>query len=449
MPFFKGKGNMGLEASLKLLDLSPDATVDDANQAYTYLHQMIDLFHQDAVSDGQGSRKEDMDLLTCAYEKAVAFISDRDPQPVLSVPAASQSSVTTASEATDLHFSINFSGDADQTPTRNANSRLPEPNSRTVEDAISITACRLQQTEASLPLAQGVVDSAKAAAEAASRQHGHAKQARMNAVVAAKSSKSRALLLEIEAKRAMDEAIGMAQKARDRVIAARQAAIDARAEADEARQQVRRIAKSEETAAAEVVCAEDRLEKEKDRLKALTHNLLQTRNRMELFQETLTEAGTAMNGRVPIIQKCEPSSQAADREQVMADLLAIEASISTRKEALHDEDLKSCISTGSIEPAIERRRYDRIAYLTAEAPVFAIDGRTIPIIDLSTDGLCLQPDEAMANLRIVRGAIAFGGRQSVKVTGRVVRQDDHGLGLKLVTRIGNRILDQERMRLSA
>jgi hypothetical protein len=30
-----------------------------------------------------------------------------------------------------------------------------------------------------------------------------------------------------------------------------------------------------------------------------------------------------------------------------------------------------------------------------------------------------------------------------------VRQDDQGLGLRLVTRIGNRILDQERMRLGA
>ena len=47
MLYFKGKEDMGLDASLKLLDLSPDATIDDANQAYTYLHQMVDLFHRE------------------------------------------------------------------------------------------------------------------------------------------------------------------------------------------------------------------------------------------------------------------------------------------------------------------------------------------------------------------------------------------------------------------
>jgi hypothetical protein len=80
MLFFKGKEDMGLEASLKLLDLPPDATIEDANQAYTYLHQMIDLFHQDSGADNQGDRQEDIELLTCAYEKAVGFLSDRDPR---------------------------------------------------------------------------------------------------------------------------------------------------------------------------------------------------------------------------------------------------------------------------------------------------------------------------------------------------------------------------------
>jgi hypothetical protein len=61
----------------------------------------------------------------------------------------------------------------------------------------------------------------------------------------------------------------------------------------------------------------------------------------------------------------------------------------------------------------------------------------------------LEPDAAMAGSRIVRGVIAFSSRPPVKVTGKVVRQDDAGLGLKLVTRIGNHILDQERLRLRA
>ena len=61
----------------------------------------------------------------------------------------------------------------------------------------------------------------------------------------------------------------------------------------------------------------------------------------------------------------------------------------------------------------------------------------------------LEPNAAMTDSCIVRGVITFHSRSPMKVTGKVVRQDDAGLGLKLVTRIGRRLLDQERMRLSA
>jgi hypothetical protein len=112
----------------------------------------------------------------------------------------------------------------------------------------------------------------------------------LEAIVAAKSAKSRALLLEIEAKRTMADAIAAAEKARDRVVAARQAARDAMADAGKAREQVTVFRKSEETAAAEAVCAEDRLEKEKTRLKALTHTLVETRSWMAMFRDTTAAA---------------------------------------------------------------------------------------------------------------------------------------------------------------
>ena len=327
---------MGLEASLKLLDLSPDATIDDANQAYAYLHQMVDLFHQDGGDQERGNRQEDMDLLTCAYEKAVAYISDRDPGTKAIAADICRQPVVDAPETTDLHFTINFSGEVDKVSSNHADPRLPEPNNQTVEDAISITAHRLKQTESEMPGVQDAVESAMAAADDAIRRHERTKHARLDAIVDAKSAKSRALLLEIEAKRAMDDAIAIAEKARDRVVAARQAASDARDEADMARNKALQIKKSEETAAAEVVCAEDRLEKEKARLKALTHTLLNARNRMKLFQGSRTETSGSADHPTATPQHRSfrlPATgrQAADRQQVMSDLLELEASLKSFK----------------------------------------------------------------------------------------------------------------------
>ena len=459
MLFFKRKEDMGLEASLKLLDLPPDATIDDANQAYAYLHRMIDLFHQETGPEDRGDRQEDIDLLTCAYEKAAAYLFDRDPRSASSAEIPPRLSVVDAPESTDVRFTLDLSADADEEPSLDVAPPLPEPNTQTVEDAISITSRRLHRTELVLPDVQQTVESGMAAAEAANRRHVKAKQARMNAVVAAKSAKTRALLLEIEAKRAMDNAIAVAERARDRAVAARQAAKEAMSEANKAREQASRVIKSEETAAAEALCAEDRLEKEKDRLKALTHTLIQTRSRMKMFQGTMAET-EAQNSEAHIHSPAAmtddrfSSSQAAGgeaaaRQQIMSDLLEIEASLNVRKPKPVPVDLKGETLPDTTGRALERRQHRRISYPFDQCPVFCIDGRTIPILDLSTAGMRLEPDDAMGCPCIVRGTIAFADSPPVKVTGKVVRQDDGGLGLKLMTRIGNHILDQECFRLSA
>lgn len=109
MLYFNGKEDMGLEASLKLLDLPPDATIDDANQAYAYLHSMVDVFHQDDGAGNRGDRREDMELLTCAYEKAVAYLSDRHPPSAAIAPSPRAGGG--GPESTDLHFTINFNAD--------------------------------------------------------------------------------------------------------------------------------------------------------------------------------------------------------------------------------------------------------------------------------------------------------------------------------------------------
>ncbi|WP_155303249.1 PilZ domain-containing protein [Desulfosarcina widdelii] len=453
MPFFTGKGNMGQEASLKLLDLGSDATIDDANRAYGYLHRMIDMFHKEAGEEDRGNREEDMDMLTCAYEKAIAFISDRDPSSGLQESASSPELKAAAAESADLHFTVNFPADSNQRGALIDNS-LPEPNHRTIQDAISITARRLRQTEAALPEAREAVDAASTAARTASRQHERARQARVNAEIAAKSAKSRVLLLEIEAKRAMEEAIAVAEKARDRVVGARQAANQARQEAQNAHKEAERVRQSEETAAAQVVCAEDHLEKEKTRLQALTHTLLQTRERMRLFANTGMD--TQDPGKeAPVVAQKKPvydrddDPEQSDRQRVLDDLMEIEASLQSRKQGPGSSQPIVDTSKEAVDLESERRRHPRVVYPPHCCPVLSMEGRSIPIIDMSTAGMRLSPDVAAPDLRIVRGMVVFDDGQPLSVTGKVVRQDDRGLGLKLVTRIGNRIIDRERMRLCA
>ncbi|BBO67701.1 hypothetical protein DSCA_16310 [Desulfosarcina alkanivorans] len=460
MLFFNGKEDMGLEASLKLLDLPPDATIDDANRAYADLHRMIDQFHQDAGTGKGGDRQEDMELLTCAYEKAVGFLSDQDPRHAPeSAAATARPAAAGGHESTDLHFTINFNTDPAEDAAGEVAPVLPEPNTRTVEAAVSITARRLHQAESALPAARQAVTSAAAAVTSASRQHESARQASMDAVIAAKSAKSRALLLDIEVKRAMAEAIAVAEKARDRVIAARQAAREASVEADKAREQARRIRKSEETAAAEAVCAEDRLEKEKSRLKALTHTLIEARERMRMFQEPTadpaarTTAAQPPSSPPPPADRLSPShavdGDEAARQQIMSDLLDIEASLTARRKASLPAADDGVQGTRDDGPANERRRHGRLVYPVDRRPRCTIDGRSIPVLDLSAAGMRLASDHGMAHSRIVRGTIALAGRRALPIAGKVVRADDAGLGLRLVTRIGNHILDQERLRLSA
>ena len=459
MLFFNEKDNMGLEASLKLLDLPPDASVDDANQAYGDLHRMIEQFHQDADAGDRGDRQEDVDLLTCAYEKAVAHLSDRDPT---KVPASSivpsRSSVVDRIPSTDLHFTIKVSSEAEDDSSPGDASSLPEPNARTVEDAISITSRRMRQTESALPVAQHAVESAVAVLDAAKHRHEQSKQASLTALVSAASAKNRAILMEIEAKRAVQDAIAVAEKARDRVASAKQTAKEAAAEADKARKQASRVKKSEETAAAEAVCAEDRLENEKVRLKALTHTLVETRSRMRMFQDT-TATMEKQDAYVDIHPSAMtgdrfPSNQAVGgetlaRQRIMADLLEIEASLKARNRDPRLSQVNGTAWPGDAEPNSERRQHHRVIYPADQCPWLSIDGRMIFVLDLSTAGMRLKPDAVLAGRRIVRGVIDFPSRSPVKVTGKVVHQGDAGLGLKLVTRIGNHVLDQERLRLRA
>lgn len=458
MLFLTEREEMGLEASLKLLDLPPDATIDDANQAYAHLHHMVDRYHRDNGSGERGSRQEDMNLLSRAYEKAVAYLSTAGPGLVSSTGKPQQGALTSESPAAaNLHFTINFSGDTEKDAAPGAAATLPPPDIQTIQEAQAIITRRLQETEAALPTAHQAVETASAALETATRRCEIAKQTRLKAVVAAKSAKTRALLLEIEAKQAMEDAVAVAQKAQARVVAAKDAAKAARVDADKARQQASRIRKSEETIAAEAVCAEDRLEKAKSLLKTLTHNLVEARHRMKMFAETEANEKPPADADHPFKdmrpKACACASrtddqEASDRQQLMADLLEIEATLEAKKRNPSPPAPAAAVTPCATVAGAEKRSEHRLIYPPEMRPLFSIDNRLIPILDLSSAGMRLGPDDALARMRIVRGIIAFADQPPIKVAGKVVRQDDSGLGLRLVTRIGNRILEKERRRLN-
>ncbi len=77
-----------------------------------------------------------------------------------------------------------------------------------------------------------------------------------------------------------------------------------------------------------------------------------------------------------------------------------------------------------------------------------VDGRPIPVLDLSRCGMRLTADAAVGHSRFVRGTIAFVDQSPLPVTGKVIRRDAGGCGVRLVTCIANRLLDRERLRLN-
>ena len=460
MFFFNAKEDIGLDASLNLLDLSSGATIDDANQAYTYLHRMIDLFHRDNDAE-RGDRQEDLELLACAYEKAVSYLSDPDsPLTQDNLSISSEQIVDGALQTTDLHFTINFSGAGNDQANTNDSLAIPDASDDSVESAVEIIFRRLEEAESSLEQAREAVEKATAVMEAASQRLEKTKQDRISAIIAAKSARSRAMLMEVEVKRATEEAIELAEKVRERVNAAKQAAKAAKIEADEAQEQIRQVMRREEAAAAEAVCAQDRLERAKQDLKKLTHAVVEARSQLRIFQEYETQlrppAALAENDHRPTfpadLTALSPSIDdiMETRHQVLSDLVEIENAINGRRQQQPQSAVLDHSEVVNIsDQKDERRQHDRLYYPDAKRPMFSFDGRLIPVLDLSQAGIGLDSGAGVVQSRLVRGAIEFNGMPAMNVTGRVVRQDERRLALRLVTRIGNHILDRERMRLGA
>ncbi len=439
------KKDMGLEASLKLLDIPPDAGIKDANQAYTQLHRMIETYHQGLDEDDGISRQEDLDLLTCAYEKAVAHFSSRETQSDFPDVVRSASVGRRSDSLKYDDFTFDMPVPASRPRPLGSNGLPLESDGLGVEETLAQTGQQMKQAEASLPSAGARVDSATKQMHTAEQQLAAVREKRINAEVAARSAKTRARLLEIEANRAMEDAIAIAEKARQRVVEARRAARQADQAATTAAKQSHRLKLAENKAVAQVAQARQRLETAQTRARDLTHGLVDTRHRLAMLNRF---AGSSANHSDPMaVEAAALHADSGDgrgnrvgRQAVLQDLLEIEATL----KAGQPDSASGVKKAGQTR---NRRRHRRLVYPAGEGPLLHVDGHDIAVLDMSRSGLRLGADADVKLSRFIRGSIVFAGRSQVAVTGKVVRRDVHGLGVKLVTRIGNHLLDQERERL--
>jgi hypothetical protein len=449
---------MGPEASLQLLHLSKDASIDDVHRAYADLHHEISCFHRESGEDSQLDFKEDVELLTCAYECAVSYLSNpADNEDTDDENDCTIASISGGASQTKIDLPINR--DDEKSIWGGLPSEILSSNQadqRTVEEAMIITSRRLRETESAIPGAQEAVNAAMRAMEKAKQRVESAKQANLNTMISAKSAKIRALLLDVEAKKAEKNAHAVAERARARAVAAKKVAEEARQQVDQVKKQVIRAKKSEEAATADVICAEDRMEREMLRLKSLEQKLLETRNCMRMFQETTSAIRGYDNTGADHCQagsgRCKGSSEKANgvdettQDQILSELQHVEVFDDLESQAVASKPIETSSLQGEKKLETDRRRFPRIVYPANRHPIFTVGDKSIPVLDLSPKGIRLDATDGM-NRGIVRGSIDFPDQGSIHVAGRVIRNNAQGIGIKLVTRVSNRVLEKEKTRL--
>lgn len=146
---------------------------------------------------------------------------------------------------------------------------------------------------------------------------------------------------------------------------------------------------------------------------------------------------------------CADDAEAKVRQRLLSDLLEIEMALKSRKkEPVQEEgDVPDWHQHTETNP--ERRQHHRVVYPLERCPKFSFAGQSISILDLSQAGMRLMADIGTEHLNIVRGVIAFSDQPAMPVTGKVVWEDELCLGLRLLTRISNRTLENERHLLNA
>ena len=135
------------------------------------------------------------------------------------------------------------------------------------------------------------------------------------------------------------------------------------------------------------------------------------------------------------------------RQRLLSDLLEIEAVLKTRKKApiLLEDDLP--ISPRHADTNMERRQHRRVIYPLDHCPNFSFADQSTSVLDLSHAGMRLMADAGIERLNIVRGVIDFTDQPSMPVIGKVVWKNELCIGLRLLTRVGHRTLENERHRL--
>lgn len=446
---------MELEASLELLDLDENATLDEAKQAYLRVQHLIAQYYQDIGDPDADIRQADLEILSRAYDRVLAHLSEKTENP----NARPKLRVVRDMPGPDPLAAGSPLPDA--LPAASFSPILPESGLQTVEAALAVIARRLHETEAALPEARQMVNTAAADADAASQRHEQIRQESISAIVAAKSAKVRAFLLEMEVKQAMEKAVAVAGKARKRVEAAKQMAMAAKLEADKAHEQVSQLKKSEEMAIAETMKAEKKLEQARTHLKTLIHDLTETRNRMKLSHGGLETDGDGKTGDRNLdalfselssmdtppnhgidgfMPPSTGSGDVPDRGGAFAVDVPAPVTLPT-----HPEHVSVLPPSGA-----ERRRMARIVYPPHACPVLLMEDGAFLVMDLSGAGMRLERPRAEGAFpcpRIVRGTLNFQNRLQVEVTGKVVRESESAVGVRLATHISNTLLAEERNRL--
>lgn len=136
-------------------------------------------------------------------------------------------------------------------------------------------------------------------------------------------------------------------------------------------------------------------------------------------------------------------AEKAVRKRLLGDLLEIEAALKVRKKRPTPVEPDGPNWPHHADTAVERRQHRRVIYPLDRCPKFSFGGQFASILDLSHAGMRLQAHTGAEGLNIVRGIIEFYAQPSMSVTGKVVWRDDLCVGLRLLTRIGHRILESE------
>lgn len=452
--FPEEKLNVELDQSFRLLDLEKDAGIEDADNAYKYLYQMINLIYDD---DKDEKREQEIINLNNAYESVTAYMgSDKmqpdaslaDAKPLKPIKAQGKTMERMAQPCESLPMPepieqtgfksgaiVPENGQHDspvqpmdtahevggtqeqpkshqdferQAKTNNLKTRLQEGEEEAQAIAFETTARHF--TEKTLI-------EAGQAREWAAQATSDAKTAKM----VTKRAKADAKAAMYEAEKALNKANNQKDLAKEFLAEADKdlrAALHARACAEEAFKKSRQIIKEAEQFKEKARLAK----KEADAARQQAADLMAKAEQIKIQAET-------------DIITSHPDKSAAPT--AFEDLLEIEKSLKAGTRTTPEPEKPSCVDGN------EKRSGKRVVYQTKKAPHLVVGSKTFPVLDFCTRGLRVLGNGHEMSSKIVRGAICFDEKPPISVTGKIIRSHENQVAVKLATRIPNMIIEQE------